>query len=269
MSRLFDWSTYADGNHRVRCPACGRRDSDRSAGLKVTANSAVLHCFRCELVLTERGITRAHSVRLIAQEKRTTLSPWGKQLWDECQPISGVALDYLRARRCFIPPEDGHLRWHPALKHPSGHVGPSLVGLITHIQTRKQLSLHRTWITPTSKASVYPPRMPLANHSIGGGCIRLWPDESVTSGLGIAEGIETALSLAWAYTPVWATIDASHMRKLPVLEGIETLVVGCDQDEVGRHAARECGTRWATTGRDVLITRQEINDLNDLLRRVS
>ena len=264
----FHWSEYGAGDHRVRCPACGRRESDRSAGLTIESDGrGVLHCYRCRLVLTEKGAARTRAPRAgkPAMTKLTAISQWGLRLWDACQPISGVAREYLQARRCCVPPEDGDLRWHPSLKHRSGYVGPALVGLITHVQTRKRLSLHRTWITPTGKADVDPPRMPLANHSTEGGCIRLWPDEAVTYGLAISEGIETALSLAWAYNPVWATIDAGHMRKFPVLDGVETLVIGCDQDEAGREAARECGDRWAAANREVLVTRQQKNDLNDVL----
>jgi hypothetical protein len=187
-------------------------------------------------------------------------------LWDECEPIAGVAMSYLRSRRCRIPPEDGDLRWHPRVKHPSGHIGPALVGLITHVETRAPLSLHRTWITSTGKAHVSPTRMPLAGHSTAGGCIRLWPDEAVTYGLAIAEGVETALSIAWAYAPAWSTIDAGHLAKFPVLPGVQTLVIGQDRDPAGENAAQACAQRWADADREVLVTRQAANDLNDVLQ---
>jgi hypothetical protein len=111
--------------------------------------------------------------------------------------------------------------------------------------------------------------MPLANHSLKFGVIRLWPDEAVTCGLGIAEGIETALSLAWAYAPVWATIDAGHMARFPVLDGIETLFIAQDQDSAGMAAASICARRWADAGREVLVTNQRTNDLNDVLREAA
>ncbi len=120
----------------------------------------------------------------------------------------------------MIPPAYGALRWHPALKHPSGHVGPGLVALVTDIHSNEALSLHRTWITATGKADVHPPRMPLANHTLKNGVIKLCPDEEVGHTLGIAEGIETALSMAHSVQPVWATIDAGHLAKFPVLAGL-------------------------------------------------
>jgi putative DNA primase/helicase len=274
---MIDWTDFSEGNHRVRCPSCGRNERDKSAGLTIASNGrGVLHCFRCAYVESYKpdADTPPQAPRLKPRHqpqgaKHASLSEWGRDLWRDCQPISGVAAQYLRHRHCLIPPESGHLRWHGALKHPSGYVGPALVALITDIHTGQHLSLHRTWVTPTGKANIETPRLPLWNHSTKGGCIRLWPDEGVTLGLGIAEGIETALSLAWAYAPVWATIDAGHISRFPVLDGIETLVIAQDQDPAGMTAASICSRRWAEAGREVLVTRQAANDLNDMLCEVA
>lgn len=195
------------------------------------------------------------------------LNDWGKALWARTQELSGVAMDYLTTRHCCIPPRHGDLRWHPSLKqHRSGHVGPAMVALITDAETKEPLSLHRTWITPTGKAHLDTPRQPLWNHSTKNGVIRLWPDEEVNALLGIAEGIETALSLAWAPMPVWSVIDAGHMSKFPVLDGIRTLVIAQDQDPAGIAAAMTCAARWVTAGREVFATRQAANDLNDVVK---
>src|SRR5690606_13343210 len=78
-----------------------------------------------------------------------------------------------------------------------------------------------------------------------GGVIRLWPDESVTTGLGIAEGIETALSAAHAFQPVWSVLDAGNLCIFPVLDGIESLTISADNDAAGLKAARACGQRRA------------------------
>ena len=274
---MIVWTEYEPGSHRIECPSCGRGGRDKTAGLKLEHDGkGVVHCFRCGYV--ETGNPEGAAVRrtpvAVAPAKaqspvRTDLSEWGRELWRNCHPLNGVAVSYLKARNCRVPPEDGHLRYHPALKHHSSHVGPALVALITHVMTGKHLSLHRTWITPTGKADIDPPRMLLGNHSITGGCIRLWPDEAVTYGLGLAEGIETALSLAWGYTPVWATIDAGHLASFPVLEGVESLVIAQDQDAAGVAAASACACRWAAADREVLVTRQPENDLNDVLAEVS
>lgn len=190
-------------------------------------------------------------------------------MWSACRPLSGEALAYLEARACAIPPRDGDLRWHPALKHPpSGHEGPALVALLTDAaDARIARTLHRTWIQVSGKkAAVDPPRMLLGRHRKAGAVCRLWPDEAVSVGLGVAEGIESALSLAHACTPVWAAIDAGNLADLPVLDGIEALTIAADHDEAGERAAEDCARRWHAAGRRVFIVKapQAGADLNDV-----
>lgn len=192
------------------------------------------------------------------------------ELWKRCRSLSGVAVDYLKYRRCTIPPLHGDLRWHPDLKdHHSGHTGPALVALVTNAYSNQPLSLHRTWITPTGKAAIASPRKALGGHSLENGVIRLWPDDQVTTGLCIAEGIENALTMAWAYAPVWSTIDAGHLARFPVLEGIETLIICRDNDPAGIAAATACATRWSAAGVDVRVTQQDASDLNDEIQEKS
>jgi hypothetical protein len=88
--------------------------------------------------------------------------------------------------------------------------------------------------------------MPLANHSLKNGVIRLWPDDYVTHGLAICEGIETALSLAHGFTPVWSVIDAGHMVKFPVIRSVTCLTIGADNDKAGLDAAKQCALRWVS-----------------------
>lgn len=271
---MIAWPQFEAGNHRLPCPACGRGERDKTLGLTVEANGkGVAHCFRCAFVETYRPDHGAHHmaatrplIKAANASKQETFSQYGRDLWEACMPLSGVAVAYLEARHCLIPPGDGALRYQPFLKHPSGYTGPALVGLVTDAVTRQPLSLHRTWIQADGrKAAVERPRLLLAGHRKQGGVIRLWPDEAVTAGLGVAEGIETALSMAWAYAPVWACIDASNLAALPCLAGIEALVIGADNDPAGAAASNACGARWNDAGVEVLVTRQAENDLNDVL----
>jgi hypothetical protein len=270
---MIAWDQYTVGEHRIKCPACGRSERDRSAGLKMESDGhGVVHCFRCSFKQSrrpERGaVYHAPKIKSLVKSQpaqHVVLSDWGMNLWNSTLELSGVALQYLASRHCAVPPADTHLRWHPLLKHPSGHVGPALVALVTHIHSREYLSLHRTWITAMGKANLETPRLSLANHSLREGVIRLYPDDWVTNWLGVAEGIETALSLAWAYQPVWATIDSGHLAKFPVLIGVGDLVIAQDKDLAGVAAATSCANRWVGAGRRVLVTNQIENDLNDVL----
>lgn len=273
---MIAFHEFEVGQHRLECVECGRGPKDRTLGVKIEPDgSGVAHCFRCGYAESHHpdrsSIQRAPTVKPDRKpdvQQHHGLSEWGRDLWASCQPLSGMAVQYLKARHCVVPAY-GDLRWHPALKHPSGHVGPALVALITDVETNQPLSLSRTWITATGKADVNPPRLVLGNHSTAGGCIRLTPDDEVGAILGVAEGIETALSLAWAPLPVWSVIDAGHLAKFPVLDGIRTLVIAQDQDPAGIAAAMTCAARWVTSGKEVFATRQAANDLNDVVAEVA
>lgn len=270
---MITWTDFAPGNYRLSCPACGRKPNDKTLGLTVDREGrGVGHCFRCSYVESNRpGHGALHRpgkaiIQPVQALKHETLSDYWLELWSACKPLHGVAVGYLKGRRCALPPEDSDLRCHPNLRHPCGYVGAALVGLITDVHTKDPISLHRTWINADgSKANVSPPRMLLAGHRKQGGAIRIWPDESVAQGLAVAEGIETALSLAHAYKPAWACIDAGNLAALPVLAGIETLLIGVDNDPAGIKAANNCASRWAAAGVEVLLTQQAENDINDAL----
>jgi hypothetical protein len=267
--RWIDLTLFDIGEHRISCPRCAKRAGDKTLGITVRAiGNAVAHCFRCgytQWLSGKTGFNPLFKPQNELIERRTTLSPYGHSLWSESKPISGIALDYLCSRNCVIPPADGDLRWHPDLKHPSGYRGPALVGLVTHVQTGNAMSLHRTWITPSGKAEVEPNRLLLGGHTSKYGVIRLYPDEYVTLGLGIAEGIETALSLAHEYQPVWAAISAGNMGSLPVISGVECLTIAVDSDDAGRKAAESLSHRWYTAGVKVRQAYVKHGDLNDHL----
>lgn len=270
---MIHWHDLTEGDHRYACPACGRGKRDKTLGVTIEGGKGVAHCFRCSYTETFRddrtAISRSSVLVNASSCKHETLSDYGRALWAACVTLRDTMGErYLVHRRCAVPP--GDLRFHPNLPHkPSGTSGPALVALVTDAITSAPLTLHRTWITPTGKAALGPPRMLLGNHGKQGGVIRLWPDDYVTHGLAVAEGIETALSLAHAYQPVWACIDAGNLAALPMLPGVECLVIGADNDPAGQAAAHNCARRWSAAGVEVRITQQAANDLNDELLEMS
>jgi putative DNA primase/helicase len=266
----IDWSRFHPGRqYRLRCPADCRPDkpaSDRTCSLRMDddGRGGVARCFRCGsswYSLPGRSVAPTAPHRPVAQppQRYTHLNRLGHALWAAAGPIVDVGRDYLLARGCRLPPDDGDLRYHPALKHPGGHVGPALLGLVTHVRTRLPLSIHQTWVRAdgTKEAAANPPRLFLRGHNIAGGVIRLWPDEAVDVALGIAEGAETALACAHSFTPMWSVLDAGHMAAFPVLPGIECLTTWADNDPAGLAAAKACADRWALAGVDVRILAAE------------
>jgi ribosomal protein L37AE/L43A len=269
----FDRSRLKLGENRRPCPECDRGTRDRALAVRLGDDGTVIWlCHRCGWAGREAGertVTRIAQGTRKPEHPARALSAWGMNLWRAAMPLCGAALAYLEARSCVIPPGTGHLRCLPSLTHPCGGAGPVLVALVTDAVTGAPISLHRTWIRPDgSKAPFDAPRRLLKDHSKTGGVIRLWPDEDVTTGLGIAEGIESALSLAHGYVPVWSVIDAANMAEFPPLEGIGSLVIAADNDAAGKSAAERCMATWLRAGRTVRVVTAARDgcDLNDEVR---
>jgi CHC2 zinc finger/Toprim domain len=100
------------------------------------------------------------------------------------------------------------------------------------------------------------------------GIVRLTPDEDVSHGLFLAEGLETALAaMSKGLRPAWSTGSTSIMAKMPVLGGVESITILADHDEngAGERAAREAERRWEDAGREVRVwippTRGDLNDI--------
>jgi len=198
-----------------------------------------------------------------------------------CRPVTaGSPPDlYLRARGC-APPENDVL-WHPALPHPCGHTGPGIVAVITDAFTGAPINLHRTWLAAdgSGKADIPKPRLLLKGHRKHGGVVRLLPDEELTTGLCVAEGLETALTAAKGFRPAWACLDAGNLAAFPVLPGVEALTIVADHDRpnprtgrrAGTEAAEACTRRWTEAGAEVRVWQapDEGEDLNDFVREAA
>ena len=94
-----------------------------------------------------------------------------------------------------------------------------------------------------------------------GSVIKLWPDEDVTTGLVIGEGIETTLAAATRIShrgtrlqPAWAAGSATNLANFPVLTGVEFLTVLIDHDAngEGQRAASHAIWRWRDAGREAV-----------------
>src|SRR5262249_31748694 len=106
-----------------------------------------------------------------------------------------------------------------------------------------------------------------------GGLCRLWPDDEITLGLLVGEGIETVLCAARGFPAAWACLDKANLAALPVLGGIEclTIVADHDADGGGQKAAEACARRWVAAGVEVFLwtAPAEGQDFNDYARDVA
>lgn len=223
------------------CFGCGAH-GDAIGFLRQHDGMSFLDAFR-HLSGDDDSQIRAAPARIGAPADKLDWSERADSIWRRTQPIAGTVGEvYLQHRGCVIPPRDSHLRFLPA----SDQYPPSLCAAITDVRTAKPISVHFTRLAADGrgKAGTDLDKVLLKGHRKGGGCIRLFPDECVTHGLAIAEGIESALAAAHIFTPIWAAIDAGNLAAFPVLPGVESLTIFADHDEAGLAAAQACAKRW-------------------------
>jgi putative DNA primase/helicase len=145
------------------------------------------------------------------------------KIWREsCLPEGTIVEDYLRGRRLELPDEPV-IRFHPECPNGKDRM-PAMVALTSDAETGGPRGIRRTFLRPDGSGKVSKMMLGPA------GVIRLC--EPVTNGLGIAEGIKTALAVAQrvGWGPVWATGSAGGIAKFPVLPQT-TLNIFCDHDE--------------------------------------
>jgi phage/plasmid primase-like uncharacterized protein len=177
-----------------------------------------------------------------------------RRIWSEAGPIKGTAGEAYFERRGIAlgdVPNCGGLRFHSRCLWESG-TAPCVVARFTDAITAAPRGIWRRPVDGGKPKSFGPMR---------GAVIRLWPDEDVTTGLVIGEGVETTLSAATRLMsrgtllrPAWAAASAGNLENFPVLPGIEALTILADNDanERGQDAAKRCAVRWAQAGREVI-----------------
>jgi putative DNA primase/helicase len=170
----------------------------------------------------------ATSSGVIAPTKAT-----GRQIWNESIPLPGTLGEryFTEYRGVQVGTVDHALRYNKLHR--------MVVALMTDPITGEPCGVHRTFLNADGSKRE---RKMLGRQ----GVVRVSPDEEVTHGLGIAEGVEDALAiLASGWAPVWAATSAGMIERFPVLSGIECLTIFADNDAAGMAAAQACAERWA------------------------
>jgi len=191
-------------------------------------------------------------------------------IWSTSSPFRGSPAEaYVvktRLKGLAIPDpvyRGGALRWN-ADEKVDGAIG-AMIALMTGPVTGKSTGIHRTYIDANGQR--------IGRKMLGPkGVVRLYPDEAVTIGLSIGEGIESTISgaLLTGQTPAWAALDAGNIASFPVLAGIECLSIFVDNDAggTGQRAAEKCATRWYDAGRSTLLftPKKTDADFNQILQ---
>jgi hypothetical protein len=193
-------------------------------------------------------------------------------LWDEARDPRGTIVEtYLASRALVLPDEVAKtvLRFHPACpwKDANGNLirVPAMVAAMRCIHTDKLKAVHRTRLTPEGRK--------VDRRMLGDAtevAIKLDPDETVTMGLVVGEGIETCLAARQiGLRPAWALGSVSMIQTLPVLPGVEAITLLAETDKKGANARAidTCGTRWHEANRAVIVASPKFGgDVNDALQ---
>lgn len=185
-------------------------------------------------------------------------------LWKEAVPICGtLAETYLRGRgiTCDLPDT---LRFHAETWHPTAKRFPAMLALV---EGGADFAVHRTYLASdgSGKADVTPDKAMLG--SVKGGAVRLTEAQGP---LVVAEGIETALSLACGLmrgpATIWAALSTSGIRGVSLPANPHRLTIATDGDAPGRDAGNALAERATALGWTVsLLPAPDGRDWNDIL----
>jgi hypothetical protein len=277
-----------------RCPA---HDDHNPSLIFWQGHSAIrFKCYSgCEPVeivdaLRRRGLLDGHGVRDAENNIRKSAAQNGgarkcegaeaeaarklqqaERIWNAAVCIEGTPGALFLSERGIditLAPDFGGLRWHP--KCPWGKIdtAPCIIARFTDAITGEPRGIWRR--------SLKKDETPKALGAVAGCVIRLWPDDAITDGLVLGEGVETTLAAALhiphrstVLQPAWAAGCADNMASFPVLAGIRTLTLLVDNDKngAGQKAAAECARRWVAAGREVIrLTPRKLGaDFNDIV----
>jgi len=155
-------------------------------------------------------------------------------------------LRYLKHRfillRMNILSNGDNLRLHYSLPYyqedDNGHnvlIGkfPAMIAAIRDLKGNI-ITLHRTYLTPSGyKARVECPRKMMtipADKTVTGNAIQLG-GQPINGVLGIAEGMETAMSIMKCYgIPTWSAVSATILANFEPPDNVHTLIIWADRD---------------------------------------
>lgn len=175
---------------------------------------------------------------------------YARSIWDDAREAQGTPVEaYLRGRGIRLP-VSGQLRYASRLKHsPSGKSFRAMIARIS--DERGFCGVQRTYLDANSdgKAPVSPNKM--CKGPQGGGAVRL---RMPSDRLGLAEGIETALSASQMYAmPVWATLSANRLGKIEIPKTVRILHIFGDSGAVGKREAFAAADEYERRGLHVEI----------------
>lgn len=273
------------------CPMCGGRDRFRFLDRRGQDADGMWLCNQCQpsprpaidLAVAYSGRPFREAARVIDSilgdrvvpmvrrqpvEGRTKDLQRAKDCWRRGVSVShgDVADRYLRTRRADLAAYPPCLRFsarEPYWQDGSVSRHPAMLALITD-PAGEPVTVHRTYLAADGSGKASVPVQRKAVSSFGPGpTIRLAPAAST---MGIAEGIETALSAAKLFgVPTWSVMSDYGMATFEPPLGVRRLVIFADHDEhgAGQRAAASLALRLKIQTEIRLPER--LGDWNDVL----
>jgi putative DNA primase/helicase len=265
-SDRFRWDN-AGGRGTYICGQCGAGD-----GMKLAVEYTEKPFFEVASIIDGMlGNIKAEAPRPdMSPEKRRDILRDTYRATQAIQP-DDLAHRYLESRAIDELIYPAALRFAPSLRDGDGGVRPAMVAMIGVHGRGKPVSMHRTFLSPDGrgKAEMASPRKMMPGELPDGACVMLC--EYVAGGpLGIAEGIETAMSASALFDmPVWAAINSTLMAKWTPPDGCTEVAVFGDNDAKygGQMAAYTLAHKLAVKGIETSvhipkITGQDFSDIH-------
>lgn len=220
-----------------RCPA--HDDRNPSLSVRPGRTRLLLHCFAgCTPAEVLRALDREHlldpkgpSLPASAVHDDHRLSAAALRIWNLSRSIQGTAAERYLAKR-GLRTESPELRFHartPHGRHPLTRYRPALIAAVR--DDAGLTGIHRTFIDDGAQGSG-PRKSGLGG--FGRGAVRLG---GTAPTLGLAEGIETALSVKALFgIRCWATLGTERFGLVSLPRETQELMLFLDHDQGGRRA---------------------------------
>lgn len=279
-------------NRHGPCPICGGRDrwrwDDKGGRGTFFCSGGCGAGDGFKLLMLLRGVDFKGAVKLVeevlptapkvtkarersAEEKTAAL----RRMWEAAKPVSdeGPVAKYLSSRAIYAHRSpslrEGPMRYYDENRKFIGEF-PAMIGRIASVDG-KGVSLHVTYLTAEGKKADLPSPKKVMQPvgAVIGSAVQLFKAEG--DALGVAEGIETALSSFEQFDmPVWAAISAEGMAAFTWPAHVKRLVIFGDHDDsfTGHWAAYTLARRARVKGLTVEVrVPEEAGDWNDVAKR--
>ena len=267
---------HLTGKH-CPCPICGGKDRFR---FDDSCGNGTWICSRCragdgvqlvmifngwnfstaaseiEAVLSVGWRNPTNGLRRMKQVPTRPVQENSERLWNMSAPARrDEAVDtYLQKRGLYLAQcELERFRYHPSAFVDAGLMFPAMMTAVSDAQGTL-VNVLRTFITNDGRQADIPNPKRLMRGSVpAGSAIRL---SLASSTMGIAEGVETALSATALFgVPCWAALNASLLASWVPPREARQIIIFADNDSsyVGQRAAHRLDNRLSLMGIDVQL----------------